>query len=269
MFNEAPAVENFTIDVPSVDQNQVSDEILVNIPDKDVLNKERKEQLVHDIDNELQKIIKDNLVSVNGQKSLYKFMLANYRQLDYLMWSKIPKYEHLWKTLYLGYKFLKGIDNKGLAQNKAITALKLINEPLLQVINKQKLYFEKVGKNKPLDSAIDSILKFQRSEANFEIPKLLAATESIQKSLFKTKGAKIFGDYTYFSSILENETVDERLQFLIYYGVPSSAIKKISKVVPREIEGDSNIVRYLKDSSVNINSLLLSYEKTLIRKALN
>ena len=229
LFNEEPELENFTIDVPSIDQKEVSDEILVNIPDEDVVDKERKKQLNYDIDSELQKIIKDNLISVRGQKALYKFILEYYDQLDYIIWSNIPDYNQLWQTLYLGYKFLKGKDSEGLAKNKAVTALKLVNQPLPQVINDQKKYFESKERKDPLNSAIDSILKFQRNEANFEIPKLLAVIESIQKYVFKTKGIKNVGDYTFFASILENEKVDERFQFLIDYGVPSSAIKKIGR----------------------------------------
>lgn len=268
LFNEEPELENFTIDVPSIDQKEVSDEILVNIPNEDVIDKERKEQLNFEIDNELQTIIKENLISIRGQKALYKFILDHYDQLDYLKWSSIPDYNQLWQTLYLGYKFLKGIDNERWMTNKAVTALKLVNLPLPQVINEQKNYFEKKHKKDPLNFAIDSILKFQRTEANFEIPKVLAVIESIQKYVFRIKGIKNFGDYTFFASILENEKVDERFQFLIDYGVPSSAIKKISEIVPKEIEGDSNIVKYLKSNIDNIDHILLSYEKTLILKAL-
>ncbi|MCM3063796.1 DEAD/DEAH box helicase [Bacillus altitudinis] len=268
LFNEKPVLEHFTIDVPSVDQSEVSDEILVNIPDMDVEDKERKEQLNHGIDSELQVIIKDNLISVKGQKGLYKFILEHYQNLDYLKWRNIPNYNQLWKTLYLGYKFLKEKDNEGFTQNKAVTALKLVNKPLSQVIYDQKIYFESKNKKDPLNFAIDSILKFQRNEANFEIPKLLAVIESIQKYVFEKNGIEDYGDYTFFASLLENEKVDKRFQFLIDYGVPSSAIKKISKEIPESIEGDSNIVRYLQSNLDSINRLLLSYEKTLIRKAL-
>ncbi len=37
------------------------------------------------------------------------------------------------------------------------------------------------NKKDPLDRAIDYMLKFQRTDANFEIPKLLAVVDSIQK----------------------------------------------------------------------------------------
>lgn len=42
VFNEEPKTEDFIIDIPCIDQYEVSDEILVNIPDNDVLDKERK-----------------------------------------------------------------------------------------------------------------------------------------------------------------------------------------------------------------------------------
>jgi late competence protein required for DNA uptake (superfamily II DNA/RNA helicase) len=268
LFNEEPDLENFIIDVPSIDQNEVSDEILVNIPDMDVVDMERKEQLNYDIDMELQTIIKNNLISVRGQKALYTFIWENYHDLDYLKWNNIPNYNQLWRTLYLGYKFLKGKDNEGLMKNKAVTALKLVNEPLSQLIKEQKIYFEDEKKKDPLNYAIDKILKFQRNEANFEIPKLLAVIESIQKYVFERKEVKKYGDYTFFASILENEKIDERFQFLIDYGVPSSAIKKISQKIPEELEGDSNIVRYLQSNLDSIDFLLLSYEKNLILKAL-
>ncbi len=40
------------------------------------------------------------------------------------------------------------------------------------------------NKKDPLDRAIDYMLKFQRTDANFEIPKLLAVVDSIQKYVF-------------------------------------------------------------------------------------
>ena len=42
LFNEELQPEEFSIDVPFVDQNNISDEILFNIPDEYVKDKERK-----------------------------------------------------------------------------------------------------------------------------------------------------------------------------------------------------------------------------------
>lgn len=66
LFNEELQPEEFSIDVPFVDQNNISDEILFNIPDEFVKDKSRKELLVSEIPHDLQIIIRNNLISVEG-----------------------------------------------------------------------------------------------------------------------------------------------------------------------------------------------------------
>lgn len=268
VFNEELEAEIFIIDIPCIDQEEVSDEILVNIPDQDVIDKPRKEKLIGEIDKKLEEIIKNNLISVSGQKKLYYFIEKELPKLDFLKWRSIPNYEQLWQTLYLGYKFLELIDNERFAKNRAVTSLKLVNQPLPRVILEQKKYYEDKNDKDPINSAVDYILKFQRTDANFKIPKILAVVESIQKYVFEKKGFSDYGDYTFFSSLLENERIDERFQFLIDYGVPSSAIQKISNLVPIEISGDSNILEFLKANFQNTTAKLISYEKVLLLKAI-
>lgn len=78
-----------------------------------------------------------------------------------------------------------------------------------------------------------------------------------------------YGDYTFFTSLLENEKIDERFHFLIDFGVPSSAIKKIKDKIPTEINGDSNVINYLKSNFHVMDSVLIPYEKNLVMKAIN
>lgn len=269
LFNEELEPEQFIIDIPAIDQTEVSDEILINIPDNDVIDKSRKEELTETIDIELQNIIKKNLISVTGQKQLYYYILDNYSTLNYLKWSSIPSYENLWKTLYIGYNFLEQNKSISFAKNKAVLALKLVNTSLPKVISEQQQYYQKMNNKDPINKAIDHILKFQRNDASFKIPKILAVVESIQKYVFEKNGSLNYGDYSFFSSLIENEKIDERFQFLIDYGVPSSAIKKISKKIPNNIIGDGNITNYLKLNFKIIESVLISYEKNLIFKAIN
>lgn len=268
IFNEEPEAEQFVIDIPCIDQEEVSDEILVNIPDKDVIDQERKDNLISAFPSELQDLIKDNLISVRGQKQLYDFINEHYTKLDFLKWRNIPTYEQLWSTLYLGYKFLESNDSQGFAKNKAVTSLKLISMPLAQVISEQKQYYQKLKKGDPINEAIDYVLKFQRNEGNFKIPKILAVVESIQKYVFENNEIVEYGDYTFFSASLENEKVDERFQFLIDYGVPSSAIQKISRKIPSEIRGDVNIIKFLKINFKILVPVLISYEQRLLLKAI-
>lgn len=258
--------EEFIIDVPSVDQTPVSDEILINIPDDEAKEVERKRELEEDLDSEIQDIIRDNLISIKGQKSLYKYIEENKENLTYLKWDGVPSYDELWQTLYLGYKFLKGNEKEGFAQNKAVTALKFVNQPLKKTITEQIDFFESQGKKDSLNKAIDWVLKFQRNEANFEIPKILAVVDSIQEYVFNKANMKT-GDYTTFAFLLENEQVDERLQFLIDYGVPSSAVKKIGNL-PDELVEDSQIIQYLKNNIIRISNNMIAYEEKLLRQVI-
>lgn len=269
IFNEEIKAENFVIDVPSIDQVEVSDEILINIPDKDVCNKERIKELKSELDEEIQNIFKKNLVSINGQKAMYEYILKNYEKLDFLKWKSIPTYDELKCTLNLGYEYLSNnVYSPKLVNQKAFRALQLVKFSLKKLIVDQEKYLKNKKDKDPLNSAIYDILKFQREDAKFKIPKILAVVESIQKYVFKSNGVENYGDYTLFASKLENERIDEKLQFLVDYGVPSSAILKIKKFIPTNLESDLEITNFLKKHSKTVNEDLLTYEKNLLNKAI-
>ncbi|TDM38628.1 DEAD/DEAH box helicase [Macrococcoides canis] len=265
LFIDNITSEEFIIDIPIIDQINVSDEILINIPDDEVNEKDRKRELQKNLDIEIQEIIKKNLININGQKKLYQYINAEMDNLDYLRWEGIPSYDELWKTLELGYKFLM-VEKSHLAKSYAITSLKFINLPLRTIINNQTEYYEKTGKKDPLNKAIDYILKFQRNKASFEIPKILSVIDSIQKYVFNSRNIKS-GDYTTFLTLLESDTVDEKLQFLVDFGVPSSAVKKID-YIPTELSENKDIANYIKLNLKKINSSLIPYEKNLLKQAL-
>ena len=63
-----------------------------------------------------------------------------------MKWNGIPTYEELWKTLNLGYKFLKNGKNDKLAKSKAVTSLKFVNQSLRETISDQIEYFKKKNK---------------------------------------------------------------------------------------------------------------------------
>ena len=268
VFIDEIADEHLTIDVPSVDQNPVSDEILINISSNEVKDIERKQRLEDGLDNEILEIIKNNLISVEGQKSLYRFIEKEQKTggIDYLRWDGIPSYDKLWQTLYLGYKFLKSNDRIGFVQSRAVMSLKFVNLSLRKVIEEQYKYYLSEKRKDPLNSAIDFVLKFQKTEAGYEIPKILSVIDSIQRHVFNKLGLPA-GDYSVFASLLENEQIDERLQFLIDYGVPSSAVKKIRNIPDNLIE-DSHIIQYLRRNLSLIIRNLIPYEANLLEEAI-
>ncbi len=267
VFFEEPSQENFVIDVPSIDQEEVSDEIIVNIPDEDLRDKTRKEELFSDLDEDLQEIIKKNLVSVKGQINLYKFISSHKESLVDLVWSISPNLDQLRLVLGLGYKYLYNNNNERFINRQAGSAMAIANNPLKTVILNQENYFRDQGVEYPLKKAIDYVLEFQRKEAGFAIPKILAVVDSIQKYVFEKAGME-FGDYSIFASMLESEQVPENLQFLIDYGVPSSALKKLRLAISSDLT-DNQVIKTLRDQSQFLLKRLLPYEQKLLMRAIS
>lgn len=273
LFNEELQPEEFSIDVPFVDQNNISDEILFNIPDENVKDKSRKELLVSEIPYDLQIIIRNNLISVEGQKNLYNYIKLNLDNLSHLKWKRIPSYEDLWKTLYLAYKYLENKNNEKFAKSQAIMALDIANKSLKETIFKREEFLRKNRSNTNLhEKAIEDVLKFVRNDANYKIPKFLSVVDSIQRYTFEKNGNNEHGDYSIFSSLLENGKIGENFRFLIDFGVPSSAIKKIEVQFKKDEEtynDNVEIIPWLKKNIRVLKNILLEYEHDLLKRALN
>ena len=137
------------------------------------------------------------------------------------------------------------------------------------MIEKRCKYLEKKKKNAKdiINDAINDVLRFRRSDASFTIPKLLAVMDSLQKLVFREEGDKC-GDYLLFASALENEGVEEAFQFLLDYGLPSSAIHKIQDEVPESMDTDSKIKNYIKENYMIVSRKLLPYEELLTRRVI-
>ena len=272
LFDEEIQEEIFSIDVPFVDQNQISDEVLFSLPDDYVKDKNRKKLLESEIPESLQTIIRNNFISVEGQKNLYNYIKSHSDNLSYLKWNKIPSYEELWMTLHLAYKFLDKNENEIFAKSQAVTVVNLVNKSLKEAIVEREKYLMKKGKDKDVhERAIEEILKFIRNDANYKIPKLLSVVESIQKYTFEQFDGK-YGDYSLFISLLENEKVGEKFRFLIDFGIPSSAIKKLETHFKQEgHRNDDNveIIPWIKRNVRNLKKNLLEYEYELLERALN
>lgn len=272
LFNEELKPEEFSIDVPFVDQVNISDEILLSIPDEYVEDKDRRKLLESEIPGDLQTIIKKNLISVEGQKKLYNYIRLNIDNISYLEWSGIPSYEKLWKTLYLAYKYLDNKDNENFAKSQAIMSLNIINKSLKETISKREEFLRKKTNTSFHEKAIEDVLKFVRNDANYKIPKLLSVLDSIQKYTFETNSNRKYGDYSIFNSLLENGKIGEDFRFLIDFGVPSSGIKKIEVQFKKNNKANNDnveIVPWLKQNIKILKNILLDYEYDLLKKSLN
>ncbi len=102
----------------------------------------------------------------------------------------------------------------------------------------------------------------------FKVPKWLNIINNIQRYVCLKRG-KSPGDYTYYASLLENDFVDEKLSILLEYGVPKSAIDKISKRINlNNIDQEYELITKIKDLIDDNKTLFLKYEIERIERSL-
>lgn len=69
--------------------------------------------------------------------------------------------------------------------------------------------------------------------------------------------------------MLENDRITETLQFLVEFGVPTSAIKKIERFVPTDVTSDEAVISFIRNNKDEIKKSLIKYEWNLIDTAVN
>ncbi len=272
LFDDPIPSENLIIDVPFIDQKDVSDEILFNIPEAEANDIERKNKLEEGIPDDLKPILKENIISVQGQKNLYKHISENIDSYSFLKWQGIPEYNVLCKTLCLAYKYLEMKNNPDKYSEKVATmSLRLVNHTIKDAIAHQENYYQEHNKSYQHEDVINEVLKFVRYDAGYKIPKLLSVVDSIQRYVFSKNGDNEYGDYGYFCSALENGKGIECFAYLIDYGVPASCIKKIEQEYKRDNAkgADVDLTTWIKEHKKYFSDSLLTYEYDLLKNAIH
>ena len=70
------------------------------------------------------------------------------------------------------------------------------------------------------------------------------------------------GNYLFYATALENDFLPQNLSILIDYGIPSTAIRKISTVVPNELTQDEAL-NFIRSNKIFLDPKvdLLKYER--------
>ena len=110
-----------------------------------------------------------------------------------------------------------------------------------------------------LNESIKNIFNISRHWFQYKIPKWLSVIGELQKYICEKNGFNS-GNYTYYSSQLENEFIRTNLTILSEFGIPTSAIKKIEGSIPSEIDED-NVLKFIKKNNIINNGLLSQYER--------
>lgn len=273
-FNPEPIKENILIDIPFFDQNPISDEVLINIDDKDIKNRGSEQyNKLKSIPEDLKLILRRNGISIEGQQKIINILEKDIiDKYDLICWRGIPRYNQLQYILSLGWSHLL----KPGETTRPMTIAKLVkvtfdygkDQNILRLVQENIEYMKNLDVNMDkeyqelLDNAIKESFQILKHWFQYKVPKWLSVINNLQQYVCKKKGLKP-GDYLFYANNLENEFITDNLAILYEYGVPQSAIKKLAQNIPNDIEEDK-VIKYIKSQNLIENSGLISYEKEKI-----
>ena len=274
-FINIPKEEKIVVDIPFYEQNKdlITDEILVNIPEKDVKPQVRERyDKIYEISSELLDIIKKNGTSVNGQMSIYYALERDIQNGHYndISWTRMPEYNKMLYILKLAENNTFTCENnKGILSVKQLTMylnLYRTNGNMMQII--ESLYNYKKSKVKNLtaerdsnyyDQAIEEAFHIYRHWFQFTVPKAFRVVDSLQRYVCEKHGKKA-GSYSYFVQQLENDFLQENLSILLEYGLPRSLVQKLTKFLPENLSEDE-VLNYIIKNKSSIIKILTPYEQ--------
>ena len=281
-FNLPPEREEINVDIPFFQQTPVKDEVLIQLDERDI--KDRYAQQYVDIQNipdNVKEIIKKNGLSVKGQLRILEQLRTDIRDnQQYICWNGTkPKKEQLEYVLELAWNNLmtetesRGITFKQLAY--LTHAYGAWGTPIIKLIEDRTVYlateYQKKHPGIELtedmlvqfeDTSIKLILQVVRHWFEYKVPKFLTTINSLQELVCSEMGITP-GDYTQFASIIENDFIPNHLTILAEYGIPHTAIKKISRFIPSDTN-DEDLIPYIKQHSLHKSESLMTYEQNKI-----
>jgi hypothetical protein len=270
-----PRKEKIIVDIPFYEQDEkiITDEILVNIPEKDVKNqvRERYDQL-YQIPGELLDIIKKNGISVNGQMSIFYALerdIVNGHYND-ISWTRMPEYNKMLYVLKLAENNTFDIKkSKGIYSVEQLTMYLNIYRTsgnMIKIIeslyNYKKNNVKKITSEKDsnyFDQAVEEAFHIYRHWFQFTVPKTFRVVDSLQRYVCEKHGRKP-GSYSYFVQQLENDFLQENLSILLEYGLPRSSVQKLTGFLPENLSED-DVLNYIIKNKESIMKILTPYEQ--------
>lgn len=303
-LRKPPEKQEMIVDIPAFTQNPIDDEVLVNIEKEDIkpFNRERFDKF-DSLPDELKQILKRNAVSIQDQLEILgtiKDMLSDPKKRENIVWSDVSN--HLYKHLYTIFelvkdKFVEGNDknimistgwmasqattycyNKNIkkmieerinyvsysAVRKTHPNLIMENFDIAQFVSTNPIQYENI-----VNSSIEEIFKFQKNWLQYKIPKWLNVIDSLQKYAAKELGVEA-GDYSFVAESIENEFIEKNIRILTEYGIPSSAISKISKLFGYRLKelSEDDVLKAIARNKSTINRYLSQYEIEAVDRCL-
>lgn len=275
-FNKPPKNESVIIDIPFFEQNPIKDEVLIQLEESEIINKDTLQyKKISEISIEEKNLIKRNGVKVHGQKSIIDKLRADIiNNYELIYWNKKPTYNQLYYALSLCWEFLLV---EGETTNP-VTLKLLVNRTFNYGINQnikslvlenfqyKQIKFSNIDSTTNMDDAIRETFQLMKHWFQYKVPKWLSVLNELQKFVCNERGLKA-GNYLYYSNLIENDFLRENSALLLEYGIPNSAIRKLEKFIPIDISQD-NVLDYIRENKLFNKSSLIQYEVLKIKENL-
>lgn len=281
-FNLPPEREEINVDIPFFQQTPVKDEVLIQLDELDVNDRHAQQYIdLQNIPDNVKDIIKKNGLSVKGQLRILEQLRADIEDnQQYICWDGTkPKKLQLDYVLRLAWDNLLSESESRSISFKQLSYLThsygawekpaktLIDEHTAYLIGEYHNTHPGVDVPENLlvqfeDTSIKLILQVVRHWFEYKVPKFLTTINSLQELVCLEMGITP-GNYTQFASIIENDFIPNHLTTLAEYGIPHTAIKKISRFIPSDTN-DEDLIPYIKQHSLHKSESLMTYEQNKI-----
>jgi hypothetical protein len=273
-FNQPPKREDIIVDIPFFEQNPITDEILINLDIDEIKNPNSEQnQYIQEIPNEIKNIIQRNGVNVRGQMNIINTFM-NLTDFSMVNWVGYPNYRQLEYVLNLAWD---NLIKPGETTNP-MTKAKLVkqtfdyaqNQSIQTMINNTYKYYKTQKRYllwanvDILDEAIKDSFQVLRHWFEYKVPKWLSVMNSLQEYVCKKKGL-LPGNYLYYANLIENDFLPPNLSLLLEYNIPVSAIRKIMKFLPDNINEDS-VLNYIYKNKLVERCELIKYERSFLEE---
>ncbi|OEK03291.1 helicase [Roseivirga sp. 4D4] len=275
-FNPVPENTQIIIDIPFFEQNPISDEVLIQLDENEILNKGSNQyDSILAIPEREKDVIKNNGVNVFGQKTIIDTLRTDIRDKYHLIsWSRFPTKPQLSYILTLAWNNLRKPSETGgqMTLNALITVTQIYgyNQSIWNLVENNFAYLKGLAKYSEAsdaeirDEAIRNSFQTLKHWFEYKIPKWLSVLNSIQEFVCLEVGRRP-GNYSYFSSLIENDFLRDNLAILSEFGIPGSAIRKLEPLIPASISQDEVILR-IKEQNLAENRVFLEYERNKLRE---
>ncbi len=281
-FESEPVQMDLFVDIPLFNQEQAPLEILISM-DKEDIQENAKDRLndFNNLPTELQDLLKINSgISIDGQQKIISTIesnLSHYHNL--LSWTNSPPnfnsfsiiIELCWDTLTgPGDKtYIEKIGRLSARWLASFSFSYLHNRSLRAVVNQyvnDTFWIEKIPNIQERINIVSyAILHIKRHWFDYKLPKWLSVVSNIQEYVFK-KHNLTYGNYSYIASNIENGFIHPNLSALVEYDIPLSAIRKMEKIIDKDVAPEQNLNSINKMSNEKLKEIgLIDYEIDKIR----